>query len=88
MNQKFYEGENLLAEISDSVLIVHKGTDGYEYRLDELTGWRIFSHESEPQHVVVFETKRDPGQTIGVVWTEWTKAEAFRDAVMSAITRL
>jgi hypothetical protein len=88
VNQKFYEGEKLLAEISDSLLIVHKGTVKYEYELDALTDWRIFSNESEPQHVVVFETRRDPGQTIGVVWTERAKAEAFRDAVVSAITRL
>lgn len=89
MNQTFYEGETLLAEITDSLLIAYKETQAYEYRLDSLTGaYPVISHESEPEHVVFFGAKGGSEQTIAVVWTERAKAEDFRNAVTSAVLQM
>jgi hypothetical protein len=86
VNQKFEENGHVLAKISDTYLIVHKGTQQYEYRLDSLTAVRpVYSHETEPEHVVVFNTNDAPGQTIGIVWSIREKAEKFRNAITSAI---
>lgn len=86
MNQKFEGNGQILAEISDTHLIVHKGAQQYEYGLDSLTAaLPIYSHESNPEHVVVFETNDTSGQTIGVVWSTREKAEAFRNAVTSTV---
>lgn len=86
VNQKFEENGQVLAEISDTHLIVHKGTQQYEYRLDLLTAARpVYSHESEPEHIVVFNTNDTSGQTIGVVWSTRERAEEFQDAVTSAV---
>ena len=88
MNQKFYEGETLLAEITDSLLIVHKqGDQRFEYRLNSITGeHQIYSHESRPEHVVVFQVEDGSGQTVGVVWSDRDRAEEFKNAVRSAVT--
>ena len=87
MNEKFYCDEELLAEITDSLLIVYKGAQEYQYKLNSLTGaLPIFSHESEPKYVVVFGIEGGSGQTIGVVWTKKAKAKEFRDAVTNAVT--
>lgn len=86
VNQKFEENGQVLANISDTHLIVHKGTQQYEYGLDSLTVARpVYSHETEPKHVVVFNTNDASGQTIGIVWSTREKAEKFRNAVTSAI---
>lgn len=87
VNQRFEENGQVLAEISDTHLIVHnKGPQPITYRLDSLTGASdVFSHESEPKHVVVFGTSEAPGQTVGVVWSTLQDAKAFQGAVTSAV---
>lgn len=89
MSEKFYDGDMLLAEITDSELIIYKGsheTQNLQYRLDSLTEARpVYSHESDSHHVVVFGTQEPPGQTVGVVWSGKDRAFAFRDAVTNAV---
>jgi len=86
--ERFYEGDELLAEITDTHLIVRKRGQQYEYRLDSLTGaYPIASHESGSDHNVFFKTQRPYEDTIAVVFADREGAERFRNAVSAAVPR-
>ncbi len=86
MNQQFYEGEELLGEITDSHLVVHRRGHTHEYRLDRITHQFIASHESGSDHNVFFGLHGDPDETtVAVVWADRESAERFRDDVVTAL---
>ncbi len=88
MNEQFYEGGELIAEITDSHLIVHKREQQYEYRLDSITHQWIATHRSKSEHNVFFGLNGDRhNTTVAVTWADRTSAEQFRNAVLTALPR-
>ena len=88
MGQRFHEGGELVAEITDSHYVVHKRGDEYKYKLDTITHQWIASHVSGSEHNVFFARNGDRHDTtVAVTFADREDAKRLRNVVLAALPR-